>query len=503
MSVRATIDARRNRGTSRANITELVLRQLSARHAPPAAHDSAKRLGDPTSVAIVTGQQAGLFGGPLFTLFKALTAVRLARNIRDHYGIPAVPVFWVDAEDHNLAEIQSCGILTENLALHHVCVSYPTDSGMPASDVILDNSIMTAIDELRRMLPNTEFTDAIVEQLSDAYRPGRSAVEAFSRWLDLVLGPTGLVVFDASDPAAKPLMREVFAREIDKPGTTSRLASAAGQALSKLGYHAQVTPAPDAVAMFHLGETRRQIRFQPPESNIFRIGEQTISATELRAAVSEHPQSFSPSVLLRPLVQDTLFPTSVYVSGPNELAYLAQLRPVYEHFDVPMPVIYPRVSATIVDRATLKFLDRFNVDFSDLQAQDESLLNRLLTGLLPDAVGRSLSSAEQNVSAHLAAIAAEVSAVDPTLVGAVDPTRCHMERDLKTLRSKVVQAAKRRDTTLRRQFHRARSQAFPAGQPQERAVSFVYFLNRHGPHLVEQLLDNLPFVVGQHWLLTV
>ena len=501
--MQAAIDARRDSPEARAAIAELVLEQLTGRNAPPAALASARRLADPASVAIVTGQQAGLFGGPLFTLLKALTTVRRAHDVGRDHGVPAVPVFWVDAEDHDLAEIQCCQVLAEDLSLDRVSVSYPTGSGTPASAATLDESVSSAIDELNRMLPETEFTGALIEQLRHAYQPGRSAVEAFSRWLDAVLGASGLVVFDGSDPAAKPLVRGVFAREFEEIGATSRLASIAGQALSELGYHAQVTPAADSVALFHLGETRRPIRFRSPDEDSFRVGEEDISGAELRLEVSEHPERFSPSVLLRPLVQDTLFPTVVFVSGPNELAYLAQLRTVYAHFDVPMPIISPRVGATIVDRATLKFLDRFDVDFSDLQAQDESLLNGLLADLLPDSVTQVLDAAEQSVAERLTAVSKSVGSVDPTLVGAADTTRGRMERDLKTLRGKVVQAAKRRDTTLRRQFHRARAQAFPDGQPQERAVSFIYFLNRHGPHLVHQLLDDLPPAAGQHWLLTV
>ena len=502
-SVRSLIEARQKSPTSRADIADLVVRQLRARGAPAPAIAAAERLDAPGAVAIVTGQQAGLFGGPLFTLLKALTAIRLAHDISRDHGVPALPVFWVDAEDHDLAEIQSCQVLTEDLVLRRVSVRYPTDSGIPASTVILDDSVADAIDELRGTLQETEFTGGLLEQLQEAYRPGRSPVAAFCHWLDRVLGPSGLAVFDASDPAAKSLARGVFAHELDAPGTTSRLASAAGHALSGLGYHAQVTPAEDAVALFHLGQTRRPIRFQPPQREGFNIGEQEVSGAELRAEVNEHPQRFSPSVLLRPVVQDTLFPTIIYVSGPNELAYLAQLQDVYTHFGVPMPVIYPRVTATIVDRAALKFLDRFDVDFSSLQAQDESLLNSLLAGLLPDSVNEALDAAEQSVSERLAAVAEEVGAVDSTLVGMVGTTRGRMERDLKTLRSKVVQAAKRRDETLRRQFHRTRAQTFPDGQPQERAVGFIYFLNRHGPHLVDQLLNDLPPGLGQHWLLTV
>lgn len=501
--LQAAIGARQDGTDARIAIADVALDQLANRDAPTAALTSARRLADPSSVAIVTGQQAGLFGGPLFTLLKAVTTVRKARDVSRDQGVPAVPVFWVDAEDHDLAQIRHCRVMTEDLSIGRVSVAYPTGSGTPASAVVLDDSASSAIDKLHQLLPETEFTGTLIDRLREIYRPGRGTVDAFCRWLDALLGSSGLVVFDGSDPATKPLVRHLFARELEGKGAASRLAAAAGHALSELGYHAQVTPAEDSVALFHLGKTRRPIRVRPQATDSFQIDDWDISGAELRREVSNNPERFSPSVLLRPLVQDALFPTVVFVSGPNELAYLAQLREVYEHFDIPMPVISPRVSATIVDRSTLKFLERFDVNFSRLQAQDEGLLNSLLTDLLPNSVIEVLDATEQSISQRLVAVSESISTVDPTLVGATETTRSRMERDLTTLRGKIVQAAKRRDATLRRQFHRARTQTFPNGQPQERAIGSVYFLNRHGPQLIDQLLKNLPADTSQHWLLTV
>ena len=501
-----TIRTRQARPAAHAEIAAVARAQLQSRGAPPAALASAEKLRDPNAVAILAGQQAGLFGGPLFTLLKALTTVRLARTVSAEHNVTAVPVFWVHGEDHDLDEISSCGVLTSDLELRTVTVSHESASGQPASEMRLTDSITDVIADLRELLPDTEFTSALFEQLAAVYRPGAGMVEAFSRWMDTLLGPHGLVVFDASDANAKPMVRALLDRELDIPGETSRLARAAGESLTTLGYHAQVTPGVDAVALFYLGNGRQGIRLQaadPPPGPAFDVGTDVLPGDQLRAQLSEQPEAFSPNVLLRPVFQDAMFPTVATVAGPSELAYLGQLRDVYRHFGVPMPIIYPRVSATLVDQATLKFLDRYRVDFEMLQAQDDGVLNRLLAALLPDAVERTIGDTERAIGERLAAVAAEVSAVDPTLTGVVETTQSRMNRDLKNLRSKIVQAAKRRDETLRRQYHRARSQAFPNGDPQERAVGVIYFLNRYGPHLVNRLLDNLALDIGQHGLLTV
>jgi uncharacterized protein YllA (UPF0747 family) len=216
-----------------------------------------------------------------------------------------------------------------------------------------------------------------------------------------------------------------------------------------------------------------------------------------------HPETFSPNVLLRPVVQDTLVPTICYVAGPNELAYLAQLRGVYESFGVPMPLMQPRASATLIDAAAVRFLSRHDVPLESLQQQDEHALNELLKTLLPPAVERSIREAGEQIAARMEAVVEAVPSIDPTLEGRARSALGRMQHELETLHAKVLQAAKRRDETLRRQFLHVRAQAFPGGQPQERAVGGVSFLGRYGPAVVARLLDELPVDGGTHWIVTI
>jgi uncharacterized protein YllA (UPF0747 family) len=219
--------------------------------------------------------------------------------------------------------------------------------------------------------------------------------------------------------------------------------------------------------------------------------------------VRKSPEEFSPSVLLRPVVQDTLFPTVCYVAGPNELAYLGQLRGVYKAFSTPMPLIQPRATATIVDSNAMRFLTRYEVALESLRAQDEAVLNAVLEAQLPPSVETSLDEALHAIEQRMERLAKEVTQIDPTLEGATRSTTSRMQDDLKKLHGKIIQAAKRKDETLRRQFQNARSQAFPGGEPQERAVGFVYFLNKYGPALVDRLCTELPVDAGTHWVLTI
>jgi bacillithiol biosynthesis cysteine-adding enzyme BshC len=484
----------------RTALAGIVAAQQRERNAPDQARASAARLADPAATAIVTGQQAGLFGGPIFTLLKAVTAIALARRIESDHAVPVVPVFWIDAEDHDWDEVAGCTVLDAELAPQTVRLPQPEGGHRPVARVTLDGAVGATLADLEAALPRTEFTPELLERLGRHYAAGRGMSQAFGAWLESLLGPYGLVVFDSADPAAKPLAAPVFARELEAPGATSALAAEAGAGLEAKGYHAQVSPAPDAVALFHLNATREPIK---RSGSGFVVGDRDVAHDALVAEVRSSPEHFSPNVLLRPVVQDTLFPTVAYVAGPSEIVYLGQLKEIYARFGVPMPLCYPRASATLVDAGAVRFLHKHDVSLEALQPRDEATLNRLLEAQLPRQVEESLERAQREIALRMQDVVAAVPSVDATLEGAARSTLGKMRHELEGLHGKVIQAAKRRDETLRRQFVRAQLQAFPGGDPQERAVGFVWLLNRVGPALVEILLRDLPTEPGHHWVLTV
>ena len=474
----------------RAELSALLAKQLDRRNAPAAAREAAARLADPNTVAIVTGQQAGLFGGPLFTLYKGLTAIKLAAQISVDHGVSTVAVFWVEAEDHDWDEVASVSVLDNELQRRTITLPPPPGAGhSPINAITLGSEISGVIDELAAALPQTEFTADLISELRQAYSPGVSMSEAFARVLDRTLGELGVVVFECSDRTAKPLASEIFAHEVTHPGRTWSLAGEAGQQLASRGYHTQVDGSSEnGAALFRIDGSRTAVDSAGPGL-----------AEEART----RPETFSPNVLLRPIVEDTLFPTACYVSGPNELAYLAQLRAVYEEFGVPMPLFYPRSSATILDSASARFLEKHELPFEALHARDDSALNRLLAASLPESVDRALREADEAIEERMAAILAAVPAIDATLEGAAKSTLGKLQHDMATLRGKVINAAKKRDETLRRQFFRARAQAFPDGIPQERTLSSIAMLNRYGPAFVQRLVQELPLDPGHHWVLTL
>lgn len=485
----------------RTALVALLTAQLTRRDAPEQARAAARKLADPATVTIVTGQQAGLFGGPLYTILKALTAAKLAADIETQFGVPVVTIFWDHGEDHDWAEVASTGILDTDLHLRTITVEGGEGAGsLPVSRVRLPDDINRALDDLAAALPTTEFTDETLALLRACYAPGVGMSDAFGMLMDRLLGPLGVIVFDGSDPGAKATAAPIFRRELAHPGHTSRLAASAGEALEAAGYHAQVTPQPDAVALFYMRDAREPLRYA---DGTFEAGTASWTADELLAELDRHPEHFSPNVLLRAVVQDTLFPTIAYVAGPSELAYLGQLREVYAFHQTPMPLIVPRVTGTMLDAPAARFLERNDVPLRSLRAQDEHALNALLEAQLPTAVDHALADTEAALHERLDALQTAVTLIDATLEGAVQSMRSRLDHEMRGVRTKVIQASKRRHETLRRQFVRTQQLTFPGGHPQERTIGVAWFLNRYGPALVPRLYDVLRTEARRHWLFRI
>jgi bacillithiol biosynthesis cysteine-adding enzyme BshC len=501
-SWRATI-ARAQRGAAtRAGTARVLAAQLEQRGAPAAAREQAARLAATETVAIVTGQQAGAFGGPLYTLLKAITTIQLARRIQAEYGVVTVPVFWVESEDHDWDEIRHVEVLDRDQQVASLTLPPLDGAGArPVRTLVLDDRVDETLTAVGARLAPSEFTPDILSSLQRHYRAGTGVATAFAGWLDELLGSLGLVVFDAGDPAAKPLVSDLFAAELTQPGRSAALVRQAAQQMKALGHSPQIEPNEDAVCLFYLDhDIRHPIRHCDDGCT---VGDTVRPVQELAAEASAHPERFSPNVLLRPLVQDRLFPTICYVAGPSELAYQAQLGDVYTALGVERPMLLPRASATLLDSAAVRFLDRFSLPFEDLQQQDESALNRLLEHQLPPIVNETLQQTIAAATGQMGRLRDVVTTVDPTLAGVVDTTVDRITDTLRTLESKIVQASKKKDETIRRQFHRTRTLTFPAGAPQERVLGTLFFVNRYGPGLPARLLDVLPLETSHHYVIAL
>ncbi|MEM1042129.1 MAG: bacillithiol biosynthesis cysteine-adding enzyme BshC [Bacteroidota bacterium] len=455
-------------------------------------------LRDPASATVVTGQQLGLFGGPLYTVYKAATAVRLARQMRGETGDPVVPVFWMAGEDHDFDEVRSILVLGGN---DPVRIGLPpSESRLPVGRRVLGDEVAEAVDALEAALRETEFTPALMQAVRAAYRPGASMRDAFAGLMQHLFAGSGLVLISSDDARLKRLAAPVFRQEIERHAETLARLEAASADLEAAGFHRQVTPLP--VNLFLL-EDEGRFTLDPrgdgaAETFALRGLDRTYAKDDLLALLDAEPERFSPNVVLRPIVEDRLLPTAAYVAGPGETSYYAQLGGVYEAFGVPMPVVYPRASVTLVEGKVQKILDRYRLTVADLSEDLDVLHRRLVLDLSEHDVEGAFGEAARHVHEAVNLLKPVVAGIDPTLGKSAEATRASLQKDLDSLKARAVRAEKRNHDAVRGQLEKAVAGLYPTGTLQERILSALYVLNKYGPALVGQWIDGLDLDTAEH-----
>lgn len=445
------------------------------------------KLARDTACAVVTGQQVGLFSGPLYTIYKALTAIKLADTLEHRGPGSYVPVFWLASDDHDLAEIDHIALLDKDNQFREIrCPTPSRESKVPVSKVPLPRDVGDCLEQLKDMTPDTEFKADILGSLSEAYQPGRSYVDAFGRWMTRLFKSRGLVLIDASHPRLKEMGRDVFYREIAEESPSTRQAVAASERLRLAGYEPQIPLHEGILNQFFAERERQAIQWKDGAFEIKGRPPLESKGALLRLA-AEKPFLFSPNVLLRPLYQDAVLPTVAYVGGPSEIAYFGQLKGVYETFGLPMPVIYPRKSVTIVERKIDHILKKYHLSVPDLWRNAAGAIGDVTKEEIPDAVGRTLLRVRDGLERDCASLKTEILAFDPGLAGSVDRAKGKMNKQLDFLQKKVQQAARKRNDIAVQQLQKAVDNLYPNQRLQERVFNIVPYLIKYGAEFVDQL----------------
>jgi len=450
--------------------------------------ENLQRLAEPGTVAVVTGQQVGLFGGPAYTVYKALTAVRVAQDLSSQ-GIPAVPVFWLASEDHDFAEVS----LTWTFDASHQPVRLQVEAPSPGTGGrarpvggIAPASLPTV--ELRRSLSEFPCGDEVSALVEKAYPAGATMAEGFRALLQSILPRAGLLFLNPLDPDVRsisaPLMAEALAAA---PELKARLLER-NRDLASAGYHAQVHLEPKTSLFFLLeGGERVPLRLKDSEFGSLRD-----RATEV-----------SPNALLRPVMQDYLLPTIAYIGGPAELAYLAQSRVLYDHLLGRMPVVFSRCGFTLLDARAEKLLTRYQLRFTEALTHEESLQQRMAHALVPDSVERSFEHTSSEIQHRLKGLSDEVQQFDPTLGAALQRSRAKILYQLEKVRRKTAREALRRNARAGTDAHFLHNLIFPHRHLQERFYSILPFLAQHGFELTDRLLNATGKECPDHRILTL
>ncbi len=448
-------------------------------------------------LAVTTGQQPGLFGGPLFSLYKALGAAALARRLEARLGRPVLPIFWVASEDHDWAEVRGMEVATlENEPLR-IDLPDPAGAGLlPLHRIPLGPEIREAREALLAALPPSDFLPEVREALEASYPEGTTLPEGFAALLARQLHRAGVFLLSPEHPEVQSAALPLLLAEARGARDRSQALEDRARALEEAGYAVQVPILPEGVNLFLEGAAGRDRLFLEPgavggpgggDEPRFRLRREgrTLSLAELEAEAEADPSRLTPNVLLRPVVESALIPTLAYVGGPGELAYHGQTSPVFEAHGIRPPVLHPRPSLVVLERRVTKVMEKFGLDLEAFRRPEHEIVAAVVRDELPAGVRQALSTLRGELARGARALGVAVREVDPTLQAPAEQIRNQGFSLLDDLEKRVLQALKREQGVVLAQIGKARGQLFPGGKPQERVFPAVYFLARYGPDLLE------------------
>lgn len=440
------------------------------------------------ALAAVTGQQVGLFGGPLFTIFKALSAVKLAEQATTA-GVDCVPVFWLATEDHDLAEVNHVSLLTEAGLPELVATDSHGVEDAPVGTIQFGPEIEAVVEKAAGLLGASE----AATWLRECYRPGETMGSAFAQLMARLFAGWGVILLDQSDPEFHAIAKPILMQAIERSGEIGKALIDRGNELDSAGYHQQVKVTAATTPLFEIRSgARTPIRRKASAAGAeFVVGEATTAAADLLRRIEQNPSAFSPSVLLRPIVQDYLLPTLVYTGGSAEVAYFAQVAVVYEKLLGRVTPILPRFSATLVEPKQQRLLERYELSLPDLFQGPDKVRELIGSRSIPADLQSHFSEAFASVERSMAAVSESVGRLDPTLVEPANSAKGKLLQELNRLQARVAKSELQRNDVVTRHVEALNGGLYPNKVLQEREVGGVSFVAKYGAGLLEQLYQSI------------
>ena len=468
------------------------------------------RLSQPGTVAVVTGQQVGLFSGPSYTVYKVLHAVKLAEWLTAN-GLPVVPLFWLATEDHDFAEVSHVWVF--DTAHQPVKLEMRRSaSAQPVGGVTL---AAAPVRELREALHGMPFGDEVADTVEETYRGGSTMGKAFGELLRKLLAGFDVPQVDPMRPEFRQLAAPAMRAAVEAAPELAAAVLARNKDLTAAGYHAQVHVEEQTSLFFLLEGVGPGIRETdkspgPNNGNVKRLAlrrqgtEYVLNGRRFTTAeLAARAESLSPNAILRPVIQDSVLPTVAYIGGPAEIAYLAQSAAIYQQILGRMPVAVPRTGFTILDRRTEKLMQRYGIAFTDLWHGEEPLRQRIASRLVPPALRHVMGETAAAVDGALERLRRELASFDPTLASAVDRSAKKVRFQLDKIDGKAGREAMRRDERAARDADYIYGLIYPERHLQERLYSILPFLATHGLDLIGQIYEAIELGCPDHRLLVV
>jgi bacillithiol biosynthesis cysteine-adding enzyme BshC len=450
------------------------------------------RLAQPGTVAVVTGQQVGLFSGPAYTMYKVLHAVKLAAWLSEN-GVPAVPVFWLATEDHDFPEVNHVWVFDASHQPVKLEMRRPANA-QPVGDIPL---AAPPVSELRTVFQGLPYGEEVADLVAQAYRPGATMGSAFGDLLRHLLGRYDVLQVDPMRPAFRRLAAPLLRSAVEAGPELTEAVLARNKELAGAGYHAQVHVEDHTSFVFLLeGGKRLALRRHGDE---YGFNGRRFTAREL----ADRAESLSPNAILRPVAQDSMLPTVTYIGGPAEVAYLAQSAAIYDRLLGRMPVAMPRAGFTVLDARTDKLMERYGLTLRDFFPGPEALRDRVAAQLVPPSIRETAAAARATVEGAMERLQAELTEFDPTLAGAAERSLRKARYQFEKIERKIGREALRRDERAARDASSINGLIYPEKHLQERLYSFLPLLAKHGLELTHQIYEEIQLDCPDHRLMVV
>jgi len=489
----------------RARVSDILERQNQSWGASSKTLANIERLRRGALTA-VTGQQVGLFGGPLFSIFKALTAVKLAEEATAA-GVDCVPVFWLATEDHDLAEVNHVALLSEQGVPERFAAEANTFDGQAVADapvgtVKFGPEITAVVERAAALLGDSD----VARWLREAYRPGESLGSAFGLLFAKLFAEWGVILLDPADEDFHELAKPLFRSAVKRAAELDEALLARGKAIEAAGYHQQVKVTAASTLLFEIKNGVRTVvrrRSNGENGGEFAVGEEKVSAEELMERIEKAPENFNPNALFRPVVQDYLLPTLVYTGGAAEVAYFAQAAVVYEKMLGRVTPILPRFSATLVEPKAERLLARYELSLPDVLQGPEKVRQAIAARSLPADLQGRFEEAYASVEKSMTALRESIGKLDSTLVDTAESARESMAHQIERLQVRVSRAESLRNEVISRHADALNHALFPNKSLQEREVAGVSFVARYGVELLANLYQQIHTDCHDHQVIEV
>jgi bacillithiol biosynthesis cysteine-adding enzyme BshC len=441
--------------------------------------------------AVVTGQQVGLFGGPLLSLFKAASVLALAKQVRSA-GVDCVPVFWMASEDHDLAEVNQALLLGPEFQLAPFTATTEGQKDSPVANVRLTAGINEIVAQAAQLLGES----IAAEYLWDCYRAGESFSNAYARLYTRLFAEHGLVLLDPSDAELHRIATPLFVEAIERAGELDDALLARNREITHAGYHEQVKITPESTPLFALVDGARVPIHRA--NGEFSIRKERLTPDELKRRIEEHPEDFNANVLLRPVLQDYWLPTLAYIGGPAEIAYFAQVGVVFEKLLGRVTTVLPRMSATLIEPKIEKLIQKYELNLQDMFHGETQLRDELAARSLPPELKMDFERGRLAVEEAMQRISESLHKLDPTLVGAARNAANKMRYQVGHLEKRASQAELRREEILMRHAAMIENSLYPHKTLQEREIAGLYFYAKYGAELIDRLIQTAQNPCPEH-----